>query len=109
MDSIITYLMGPPNDWTKEQARFNMDAEYYKQVLGRLAGPLNSKLVTSRTTDQASVMLYLFPASYYVSGVKSVCKPLGDSGKDYPTTLSAGDKEFYLANYRTVSSPFRRN
>lgn len=109
MDSIITYLMGPPNSWTKEQARFNMDAEYYKQVLGRLAGSLNSTLVTSRTTDQASVMLYLFPENYYLSGVMSVCRPIGDSGKDYPTALSAGDREFYLANYKTILPPFRRN
>jgi hypothetical protein len=106
MDTIIAYLMGPPNNWSQEQARFNMDAQYYIQVLGRQAGSLESKLVTSRTTDQASVMLYLFPVRYYLSGDKSVCKPIGDSGKDYPTTLSAGDKEFFLANYTTISSPF---
>jgi len=109
IDSIIKYLMGPPNNWSEEQARFNIDAEYYKRILGRQAGSLNSTLVVSRTTDQSSVMLYLFQVSYYVSGVDSVCKPIGDSGMEYPTTLSAGDKEFYLANYKTISSPFKGN
>jgi hypothetical protein len=106
MEPIIAYLMGPPNHWREEQARFNMDAGYYMRALGRQAGPVESRIVASRTTDQASVMLYRFDLSYYRSGDKSVCKPLGDHGKDYPTALSSGDKAFYLANYETVSSPF---
>jgi hypothetical protein len=106
MDTIIAYLMGPPNNWPPEQARFNMDAQYYAKILAQQAGPLESKLITSSTTDQSSVMLYVFPVSYYKSGDKSVCKPIGDHGQDWPTTLSEGDKQFYLANYRTISSPF---
>lgn len=109
MKAIIAYLMGPPNNWSEEQARFNMDSEYYKDMLGRQAASLDSKLKTSRTIDQASVMLYLFPEGYYVSGNKSVCKPTGDSGKSYPTSLSDGDKEFYLTNYKTILSPFGGN
>ncbi len=106
MDTIITYLMGKPNYWTQEQARFNMDAKYYAQILAQQAGPLESKLINSDTTEQQSVMLYLFPVSYYKSGDKSVCKPLGDHGQAWPTVLSAGDKSFYLANYRVIASPF---
>ena len=105
-DAIIAYLMGPPNNWSKEQARFNIDAQYYATILGQQAGPLESKLITSSTTDQSSVMLYVFPSNYYKSGDKSVCKPIGDHGQDWPTSLSEGDKKFYLANYRTISSPF---
>lgn len=106
LDAIISYLMGPLNNWSQEQARFNMDAQYYAEILGQQSGPLESKLITSQTTDQASVMLYVFPSNYYESGDKSVCKPIGDHGQDWPTTLSDGDKQFYLANYRVISSPF---
>lgn len=103
---IIKYLMGPPNKWSEEQARFNMDAQYYIQILGQQAGPLEAKLVRSPATDQLSVMLYYFPTSYYKSGEASACKPMGDHGKNWSTVLSAGDKQFYLSNYGTVSSPF---
>lgn len=106
MEEIIAYLMKPPYNWTEEQARFNMDAEYYLQVLGRQAGSLDSRIRTSRVTDKSSVMLYLLPVEYYGSRNNSVCKPLGDSGKQYSTNLSVGDREFYLANYKTVSPPF---
>jgi len=106
MDTIITYLMGPPNNWSQEQARFNMDAQYYAEILAKQAGPLESKLINSSTTDQSSVMLYVFPVNFYKSGGASVCKPIGDHGQDWPTTLSEGDKQFYLANYRVIASPF---
>jgi hypothetical protein len=106
IETIITYLMGPPNKWSQEQARFNIDAQYYAKTLAQQAGPLESKIITSPTTDQSSVMLYVFQASYYKSGDKSVCKPIGDHGQDWPTTLSEGDKQFYLANYRVIPSPF---
>lgn len=106
MDTIITYLIGPPNNWSQEQARFNMDAQYYAKLLSQQAGPLESKLITSPATDQSSVMLYVFPVSYYTSGNTSVCKPTGDHGQDWTTTLSEGDKQFYLANYRVIRSPF---
>jgi hypothetical protein len=109
MDIIIAYLMGPPNNWSKEQARFNIDAQYYIQILGKQAGSIESKLVTSPTTDQASVMLYQFPASYYLSGEKSVCIPIAGNDTVYPTNLSASDKEFYLENYKTIPSPFGGN
>lgn len=107
MDTIISYLMGPPNNWSQEQARFNIDAQYYAEILAQQAGPLESRLVNSPTADQSSVMLYVFPVSYYKSGEKSACKPIGDHSQDWPTTLSEGDKQFYLANYRVIRSPFR--
>ena len=106
IDSIIAHLMSPPNNWNEEQARFNMDAQYYVKILARQAGSQESKLMTSLTTDQSSVMLYAFPADYYHGGDKSVCMPKGDHGQIWPTALSAGDKQFYLENYRVISSPF---
>jgi hypothetical protein len=107
LPDIIKFLEGPPNNWTEEQARFNIDAKYYAEELGKQAGPSISKLIESATTDQSSVMLYLFSTTYYKSGDTSVCRPIGDHGQEWPTTLSTGDKEFYLDNYeRQNSSPF---
>lgn len=106
MDAIITYLMGPPNNWSEEQARFNMDAQYYVTILAQQVGPQESKLITSPNTDQHSVMLYLFQPIYYWSKDRSVCKPIGDHGQVWTTTLSKHDKEFYLANYKIIRSPF---
>ncbi|HEY4357369.1 MAG TPA: hypothetical protein VGN16_16580, partial [Acidobacteriaceae bacterium] len=74
--------------------------------LGKQSGPLESRLITSPTTDQSSVMLYVFSSSYYKSGDASACKPIGDHGQDWPTKLSEGDKQFYLANYGVIASPF---
>jgi len=106
MEEIIAYLKGPPNDWSDEQARFNMDAAYYVKILAAQAGPLESRLVTSDKTDQRSAMLYLFETTYYKKGDQSPCKPVGDQGQDWVTKLSEGDKSFYLANYGRISSPF---
>ena len=106
LDTIIPYLEGPPNNWSEEQAKFNMDAKYYASLLARQSGPLETKLITSPTTDQSSVMLYVLDANFYKSRDKSVCKPIGDHGQDWATALSEGDKQFYLANYRTIASPF---
>lgn len=106
LDNIVKYLMGPPNNWLEDQARFNMEAQFYAKLLDVQAGPLESKLLSSPTTDQSSVMLYVFPVSYYKSADKSVCKPIGAHGKDWPTTVSPGDKQFYMANYGKIRSPF---
>jgi hypothetical protein len=105
MDAIVAYLMGPPNNWSKEQAQFNIDAKFYARQLAQRAGPLETKLLTSRTTDQASVMLYLFPDSFYESGSRSVCKPAGDHDQSWVTTLSDGDKKFFLNSYGKIAPP----
>ena len=89
---------------SKDQARFNMDAAYYFQVVANQAGPQDSHAVLSATSDQASVMFYSFTDDFYKSGTKSPCKPAGTLG--YATTLSRGDRRFYLANYSNIPSPF---
>jgi len=107
MDTIIKFLMGPPNRWRQEQARFNMDAQYYAKILDQQAGPLESRLINSPTIDRSSVMLYVLPVSYYKSGDASACKPIGDHAQAWPTTLSEGDKQFYLAAYENIGSPYQ--
>lgn len=106
LSEIVQYLMGPPNNWSEEQALFNIDAQFYIKTLARQAGEQESKLVTSQDTDRSSVMLYLFRDTYYKSGSSSPCKPIGDQGQKWVTKLSAGDKKFYLANYGKIPSPF---
>lgn len=106
LSEIVQYLKGPPNNWSEEQALFNMDAQFYIKALARQAGEQESKLVTSPDTDRSSIMLYLFSDTYYKSGSRSPCKPVGDQGQKWVTKLSAGDKKFYLANYGKIASPF---
>lgn len=106
IEEAVASLMAPPEGWSYDQARFNIDAKYYAEVLKQMAGPLESKLLTSPNTDQRSQMLYGLGDKLYKSGAQSVCKPIGDHGKPWPTVLSDGDKAFYMANYKVISSPF---
>ncbi len=69
---IYTYLSGAPNHWSKEKVDHNL-----RQA------PLGSG--TAGTFDRASIMLYRFPALFYVS-TPNPCAPLG-GGED----LSGGD------------------
>jgi hypothetical protein len=101
----IIRLLSDEQHWSEEVSRFQMEAEYFAKIV-REGSPQDARVVITRDVDQRSVMLYLFPDQYYLSGAKSVCRPIGDSGKPYPTTLSAGDKAFYLEYYRTVGRIF---
>jgi len=102
LSMVITSLMEPPNGWSEEQAKFNMDAGYYFNVLADQAGPLDTHPVSSSSTDRTSVMLYPFTDDFYQSGAASPCKPAGALG--YATTLSNGDRQFFLNNYAHISS-----
>lgn len=78
-------------------AQFNLDAEYYVEVLmddGSIKnGPLESKSI-----DAGSVMLYeAYNRKYYKSGRKTPCRPLNPIG--FATSLSSGDKEYFLSQY----------
>jgi len=78
-------------------ARFNIEAEYYVDVLladGKIEnGPMESDHI-----DRDSIMLYeAYPKKYYRSGVKTICKPLNTIG--YATSLSSGDREYFLSQY----------
>ena len=104
MPKILSELTRPPNNWSEEMARFQMDAQYYVEKMTEAAGDA-FKLATSDVTDQRSVMLYLFTKEFYKSGKASPCMVIGDHHKPWPTTLSEGDKQFYLANYGVGHSP----
>jgi hypothetical protein len=87
---IITYLMGPPNNWQRQQAMYNMDATTYFKTVS--AKPSFTPMI-----DQASVMLYSFPDGFYKSGRTSPCRPSGPL--HYATELSSEDRHYYAANY----------
>lgn len=97
LDQAVAFLMGPPNNWSRQQARFNMDAATYFGAMAQMtsvpAATLNAQ------TDRASVMLYSFNQSFYRSGASSPCKPSGPLG--YATTLSGIDRQYFDQNYRT--------
>jgi hypothetical protein len=86
----VNYLMGPPNNWSSKQAMYNMDAPTYFATV-------SEKPSFTPTIDQASVMLYSFPDSFYMSGENSPCRPSG--ALRYATGLSPGDRHYYAANY----------
>jgi hypothetical protein len=90
LTDIVNYLMGPPNNWQREQAMYNMDATTYFAAVS--AKPMFTPMI-----DQASVMLYSFPDSFYKSGRTSPCRPSGPL--HYATELSAEDRDYYTATY----------
>ena len=59
-DFITKYLSGPPNNWDEETIKFNM-------------APFGGEDLMMTEFDSKSVMLYSFPAEYYVDGDKSKC------------------------------------
>jgi len=61
-DFIVKYLSGPPNNWDKDTIAFNM-APYVGEDL---------KLMLT-DFDPKSIMLYYFPADYYLKGKDSSC------------------------------------
>ena len=86
----VNWLMGPPNEWSRQQAMYNMDATtYFKSVA--------AKPNITPEIDKASVMLYSFQDSFYTLGVNSPCRPSGPL--HYATDLSAGDRYYYAASY----------
>jgi len=87
---IVSYLTGPPNNWQREQAMYNMDAKTYFATV-------SAKPSFTPTIDQASVMLYSFSDDFYKSGRASPCRPSGPL--HYATGLSIEDRHYYAANY----------
>lgn len=104
MEAVIASLMKPPNNWNLDQARFNMDANYYLKALAGNAGPLDASAVTSPMIDRHSVMLYSLTDDDFKSGGNSPCKP--DEPLGFATELSSGDRKFFMDNYQHIRSPF---
>lgn len=106
LSNAVSYLIGPPNNWEYEPARYSMDANFYftamkDLVAGGDAQARASLFQLSPRIDQASVMLYSFanvPDGYlFRSGSQSLCKPTNPVG--FATSLSAGDTAAYLSFY----------
>ena len=62
---IFTFLKGPPNNWDEAKIKFNMDP--YPEDQDSEESLMMTKF------DAASVMLYSFPADYYLKGNESPC------------------------------------
>jgi len=104
MDAVVKDLMGPPNNWKKNKAKFNMDYAYYLKVLFD-EGDISQVPITSDSVDQNSLMLYSgFPDSYFKSGKLSPCIPAGPVG--FATEISSRDREYYLKQYLNIPTPF---
>lgn len=95
LDYIVSSLLGPPNNWTKSQAMYNMDWPTYAGIMAAQSPGLAA---TSPTINRSSVMLYTFSGSYYKSGDASPCRPVDPMG--YATSLSAGDRQYYMSYYQ---------
>lgn len=57
---IVSYLSGPPNNWDEDTIRRNMATESAEDLM-------------MTDFDAKSVMLYSFPAEFYVNGGNSTC------------------------------------
>ena len=73
-DFIVKYLKGPPNNWDEDTIKFNL-------------APYAGEDLMMTDFDPASIMLYSFPAEYYLNGPQSNCY-IGQSNVD----ISAADK-----------------
>ena len=73
-DFIVKYLSGPPNNWDMDTIKFNL-------------APYAGDDLMMTDFDPQSIMLYSFPAEYYVQGDKSSCF-IGGSN----TEISGADK-----------------
>jgi hypothetical protein len=77
---IYAWLAGPPNNWSKETADFNM-------------GVLNEPGLLATNFDKNSIMLYTFPPQYFKHGASSSCYSAPNRA------LSGGDKNIVAALY----------
>lgn len=87
---IYSYLAGPPNYWSPEKVNHNMRQRTY----------IHSDVTT--TFDPNSIMLYSFPAQFYLRGTNSACYTRGNN------TLSSGDKQTFAQVYTTRDQQLAR-
>ncbi|NTG41668.1 hypothetical protein [Rhizobium rhizogenes] len=84
ISKIITYLEGPPNNWSEEQALFNIDANFYfkasKTEQDKAFPKQDNDPAIGSHIDQASVMLYSFDDDFYKSKAGSKCRPTDPEG-----------------------------
>jgi hypothetical protein len=87
-DYITKYLSGPPNNWDEETIKFNM-------------APFSGEDLMMTDFDPKSVMLYSFPADYYLQGDKSTCFIPSSN-------TSISDTDRVTINYMYPSDPGER-
>lgn len=102
IDAAVADLMGAPNNWSEQQAKFNLDYKTYIKILFDQEDIENP--VSSIGIDQDSVMLYALDKIYMKSGQNSPCRVSSPVG--YAVVLSSGDREYYQNNYTTIKNSF---
>lgn len=86
-DFIIKYLKGPPNNWNEETIKFNL-------------APYAGEDLMMTEFDPASIMLYSFPADYYLKGTESSCY-IGRSNTEISPSDIATVEYMYPADMNT--------
>lgn len=95
-DKVVRSLMGPPDNWKKEVARFNVITSVYLSELYK-DGSIVENPISSTLADRRSIMLYHGESENYRSRENSPCLPLDPLG--FATELSAGDREYFVSLY----------
>lgn len=83
-DFIVKYLSGPPNSWNEDTIRFNL-------------APYAGEDLMMTDFDPSSIMLYSFPAEYYLKGADSTCY-IGRSNTDISPADKATVEYMYSAD-----------
>ena len=96
IEAAVTSMRDEPNNWSEDQARYNVDARTYFASLASQPG--TGSVTFSPTSDRASVMLYYFPDAMFRSSTTSPCRSSEPDG--YATALSTQDRLFFRNNYR---------
>ncbi|MBI3673786.1 MAG: hypothetical protein HY245_10280 [Rhizobiales bacterium] len=102
-DYIVKYLEGPPNNWDEATIKFNM-APYAGDDLKLMATDF----------DPQSVMLYYFPAEYYLKGKDSSCYIQSSNNTISPTDRSTiefmypADRGERLKNFADSKAQFMK-
>lgn len=94
-DFIFKYLSGPPNNWDEETIKFNLV-------------PYGGDDLMMTSFDPQSIMLYSFPAEYYLAGAKSNCY-IGSSNIDISGADKATVEYMYPADVASRAQAFEQS
>lgn len=95
IEQAVQYFMASPNNWSREQALFNVDARTYFDEMAKATQ--GAPLHVDPAIDRASVMLYYYPQRFFRSGAASPCNPASPMG--YATALSNNDRRYFRQVY----------
>ena len=94
-DFIVKYLSGPPNSWNEDTIRFNL-------------APYSGEDLMMTDFDPSSIMLYSFPAEYYLKGANSTCF-IGRSNTDISPADKATVEYMYSADVASRVKNFEQS